>query len=345
VTEFSLTKPRNENKKRSSFSDFSQAITKILRSIKDDSVNYDNSFSSRLPITPVSRLKPTKENNKRISVSGISKAFQSHQSHVGSTSNVHDLESKVIELRAAAVAAKEEHQTNSASQMAALTEERDAVTAHLSIVQLENQELKSNILRLEWMLKECDSTLNGARQAHAGAVFRAEEAERQLADCLRCLSEEQQKHRFVLDERAELDLKLTKAEEKLVELTSLQITNSKLSMELERAQSWIQPTKKEREAELPEWKATEPRLQERISSLEASDNKKSRLLNGISQLIENKDRLLSDESANQLMQVPTAMVDDETKRARQFLQRYDDPRTFFTVGNRIPDNVGLNFKT
>jgi chromosome segregation ATPase len=264
---------------------------------------------------------------------------------VGSTSNVHDLESKVIELRAAAVAAKEEHQTNSASQMAALTEERDAVTAHLSIVQLENQELKSNILRLEWMLKECDSTLNGARQAHAGAVFRAEEAERQLADCLRCLSEEQQKHRFVLDERAELDLKLTKAEEKLVELTSLQITNSKLSMELERAQSWIQPTKKEREAELPEWKATEPRLQERISSLEASDNKKSRLLNGISQLIENKDRLLSDESANQLMQVPTAMVDDETKRARQFLQRYDDPRTFFTVGNRIPDNVGLNFKT
>ena len=105
--------------------------------------------------------------------------------------------------------------------MAALTEERDAVAARLSTVQSENQELMSLRLTLdeaERMLKESDSTLNGARQAHAEALSRAEEAERQLADSLRCLAEEQQKHRLVLDERAELADQLTQANQMRSEL-------------------------------------------------------------------------------------------------------------------------------
>jgi phage gp46-like protein len=61
------------------------------------------------------------------------------------------------------------------------------------------------------MLKESDSTVNEARQAHSEALARIEEAERQLADSVRCLSEEQKKHRLVLDEREELTDQLTQA--------------------------------------------------------------------------------------------------------------------------------------
>jgi hypothetical protein len=40
-----------------------------------------------------------------------------------------------------------------------------------------------------------------------------------------------------------------------------------------------------------------------------------------------------------------SVVDDKTKKAHQFLQKYHDPLKFFTVENRITDNVGLNDKT
>lgn len=79
------------------------------------------------------------------------------------------------------------------------------------------------------------------------------------------------------------------------QIAALESTISQLTDDNENYQDLLDELKAERQA-------AEAGLKERISSLEADINEKSRLLDEISQQIENKDRLLSDayESVNQL---------------------------------------------
>lgn len=150
------------------------------------------------------------------------------------------LETKVSELQAevaAASVAREQDQSSSTSQMSELTEERDSLAIRLSSAQSENEELKSLRLTLdgvELMLKNLELASNNARQSQADALSRAEEMETRLADSMRCLSEEQQKYRSVLDEREELTARMSLATQ---EQTDLLERMSQLQIELNRVEA------------------------------------------------------------------------------------------------------------
>ena len=141
-----------------------------------------------------------------------------------------------------AAEARTEDESIHSTQMAALAEERNGLAQRLSDAEKQIQEHHSLRLTLdeaERMLKDSDFALAAARQTHADAVTRAEEAERQLEDSLRCLSEEQQKHRLVLDERDDLVDQMSRANAVHTERDSLLEQVSNLQQELSQVEAVV----------------------------------------------------------------------------------------------------------
>ncbi|XP_057380213.1 golgin subfamily B member 1-like [Daphnia carinata] len=232
------------------------------------------------------------------------------------------LETKVSELQAevaAANAAREEDQSSNASQLTALTEERDALAARLSSVQSENQELTSLRLTLdeaERMLKESDSSLTSARQSHADALARVEEMEKQLVDSLRCLSEEQQKHRVVRDELEELVEQTAQATQVRSDLQE-QVTQ--LQSELIRVEA-VAAMCNQYKAEAEEF----ARLRNQIDEWKHQAEEVSQLRLKLFEAISEKDDL---EASVQALEEELATVQNDLASVRMQLEAKNDSST------------------